>query len=103
MVSFVLFAQSRQDLDSIFDRRRIYGDRLKASLKGSVMFDVFSVFIKSGRADAGNRIGDIRGRAACHAGELAYLNAHTTPQNAFRVPLGIAAVERALMIARERA
>ena len=43
------------------------------------------------------------GRAARHAGELAYVNAHTTPQNAFRVPLGIAAVERALMIARERA
>jgi xanthine dehydrogenase YagS FAD-binding subunit len=42
-------------------------------------------------------------RAARHAGELAYVNAHTTPQNAFRVPLGIAAVERALMIARERA
>lgn len=42
-------------------------------------------------------------RAARHAGELAYFNAHTTPQNAFRVPLGIAAVERALMIARERA
>ena len=41
--------------------------------------------------------------AARHAGELAYVNAHTTPQNAFRVPLGIAAVERALMIARERA
>jgi xanthine dehydrogenase YagS FAD-binding subunit len=43
------------------------------------------------------------GRAARHAGELAYVNAHTTPQNAFRVPLGIAAVERALIIARERA
>ena len=43
------------------------------------------------------------GRAARHAGELAYVNAHTTPQNAFRVPLGIAAVEKALMIARERA
>jgi xanthine dehydrogenase YagS FAD-binding subunit len=42
-------------------------------------------------------------RAARHAGELAYVNAHTTPQNAFRVTLGIAAVERALMIARERA
>jgi xanthine dehydrogenase YagS FAD-binding subunit len=42
-------------------------------------------------------------RAARHAGELAYVNAHTTLQNAFRVPLGIAAVERALMIARERA
>jgi xanthine dehydrogenase YagS FAD-binding subunit len=42
-------------------------------------------------------------RAARHAGELAYVNARTTPQNAFRVPLGIAAVERALMIARERA
>jgi xanthine dehydrogenase YagS FAD-binding subunit len=42
-------------------------------------------------------------RAARHAGELAYVNAHTTPQNAFRVPLGIAAVERALIIARERA
>ena len=42
-------------------------------------------------------------RAARHAGELAYVNAHTTPQNAFRVPLGVAAVERALMIARERA
>ena len=42
-------------------------------------------------------------RAARHAGELAYVNAHTTPQNAFRVRLGIAAVERALMIARERA
>jgi xanthine dehydrogenase YagS FAD-binding subunit len=42
-------------------------------------------------------------RAARHAGELAYVNAHTTPQNAFRVPLGIAAIERALMIARERA
>jgi xanthine dehydrogenase YagS FAD-binding subunit len=42
-------------------------------------------------------------RAARHAGELAYVNAHTTPQNAFRVPLGIAAVERALMTARERA
>jgi xanthine dehydrogenase YagS FAD-binding subunit len=42
-------------------------------------------------------------RAARHAGELAYVNAHTTPQNAFRVPLGIAAVEKALMIARERA
>jgi xanthine dehydrogenase YagS FAD-binding subunit len=42
-------------------------------------------------------------RAARHAGELAYVNAHTTPQNAFRVPLGIAAVARALMIARERA
>jgi xanthine dehydrogenase YagS FAD-binding subunit len=42
-------------------------------------------------------------RAARHAGELAYVNAHTTPQNAFRAPLGIAAVERALMIARERA
>lgn len=40
--------------------------------------------------------------AARHAGELAYVNAHTTAQNAFRVPLGIAAVERALMIARER-
>ena len=42
-------------------------------------------------------------RAARHAGELAYVNAHTTPQNAFRVPLGIAAIEKALMIARERA
>jgi xanthine dehydrogenase YagS FAD-binding subunit len=42
-------------------------------------------------------------RAARHAGELAYVNARTTPQNAFRVPLGIAAVERALMIARARA
>jgi xanthine dehydrogenase YagS FAD-binding subunit len=42
-------------------------------------------------------------RAALHAGELAYVNAHTTSQNAFRVPLGIAAVEKALMIARERA
>jgi xanthine dehydrogenase YagS FAD-binding subunit len=42
-------------------------------------------------------------RAARHAGELAYVNARTTLQNAFRVPLGIAAVERALMIARERA
>ncbi len=42
-------------------------------------------------------------RVARHAGELAYVNARTTPQNAFRVPLGIAAVERALMIARERA
>jgi xanthine dehydrogenase YagS FAD-binding subunit len=42
-------------------------------------------------------------RAARHAGELAYVNARTTPQNAFRVPLGIAAVERALLIARERA
>ena len=42
-------------------------------------------------------------RAARHAGELAYVNAHTTPQNAFRVPLGAAAVERALMIARGRA
>jgi xanthine dehydrogenase YagS FAD-binding subunit len=41
-------------------------------------------------------------RTARHVGELAYVNAHTTPQNAFRVPLGIAAVERALMIARER-
>src|SRR6202522_4774485 len=29
--------------------------------------------------------------AARHAGELAYVHAHTTPQNAFRVPLGIAA------------
>ena len=42
-------------------------------------------------------------RAARHAGELAYADARTTPQNAFRVSLGIAAVERALMIARERA
>jgi len=42
-------------------------------------------------------------RAARHAGELAYVNAQTTPQNAFRVPLGIAAVERALIVARERA
>jgi xanthine dehydrogenase YagS FAD-binding subunit len=42
-------------------------------------------------------------RAARQAGEVAYVNARTTSQNAFRVPLGIAAVERALMIARERA
>jgi xanthine dehydrogenase YagS FAD-binding subunit len=42
-------------------------------------------------------------RAARQASELAYVNARTTSQNAFRVPLGIAAVERALMIARERA
>jgi xanthine dehydrogenase YagS FAD-binding subunit len=41
--------------------------------------------------------------AARHAGELAYAGAHTTPQNAFRVPLGMAAVANALMIARERA
>jgi xanthine dehydrogenase YagS FAD-binding subunit len=41
--------------------------------------------------------------AARQAGELAYVNARTTPQNAFRVPLGVAAVESALMIARERA
>jgi xanthine dehydrogenase YagS FAD-binding subunit len=41
--------------------------------------------------------------AARQAGELAYAGARTTPQNAFRVPLGIAAVESALMIAKERA
>jgi xanthine dehydrogenase YagS FAD-binding subunit len=41
--------------------------------------------------------------AARQAGELAYVNARTTLQNAFRVPLGIAAVESALMIARQRA
>ena len=42
-------------------------------------------------------------RAARHAGELAYVDARTTAQNAFRVPLGIAAVESALLIAKARA
>jgi len=40
---------------------------------------------------------------AHRAGELAYAGARTTTQNAFRVPLGIATVEKALMIARARA
>ena len=42
-------------------------------------------------------------KIASRAGTLAYAGARTTPQNAFRVPLGIAAVADALMIARERA
>jgi xanthine dehydrogenase YagS FAD-binding subunit len=41
--------------------------------------------------------------AARGAGALAFAGAHTSRQNAFRVPLGINTVARALMIARERA
>jgi xanthine dehydrogenase YagS FAD-binding subunit len=42
-------------------------------------------------------------KIAERAGALAYAGARTTPQNAFRLSLGIAAVADALMIARERA
>jgi xanthine dehydrogenase YagS FAD-binding subunit len=41
--------------------------------------------------------------AACQAGSLAFAAAQTTPQNAFRVPLGINTVVEALMIAKARA
>jgi xanthine dehydrogenase YagS FAD-binding subunit len=41
--------------------------------------------------------------AARRAGQRAYADARTTAQNAFRVPLGIATVERAIMIAKDRA
>jgi xanthine dehydrogenase YagS FAD-binding subunit len=41
--------------------------------------------------------------AAQRAGELAFENARTTTQNAFKVPLGIQTVVESLMIAQERA
>lgn len=41
--------------------------------------------------------------AARRAGELAFADAKTTPQNAFKVPLGIRTVAESLMIAQERA
>jgi len=41
--------------------------------------------------------------AAQRAGELAFANARTTTQNAFKVPLGIQTVVESLMIAQERA
>jgi xanthine dehydrogenase YagS FAD-binding subunit len=40
---------------------------------------------------------------ARRAGELAFAGARTTPQNAFKVPLGIQTVVDSLMIARQRA
>ena len=42
-------------------------------------------------------------RAARQAGTVAFSAAQTTPQNAFRVPLGINTVVQALMIAKARA
>lgn len=41
--------------------------------------------------------------SARRAGELAFREAHTRPQNAFKVPLGINTVVEALMIAQKRA
>ena len=41
--------------------------------------------------------------AARRAGELAFANARTTTQNAFKVPLGIQTVVESLMIAQQRA
>lgn len=41
--------------------------------------------------------------AAREAGTVAFATAQTSPQNAFRVPLGINTLVRALMIAKERA
>ena len=40
---------------------------------------------------------------ARRAGELAFEGARTTPQNAFKVPLGIQTVVESLMIAQQRA
>jgi xanthine dehydrogenase YagS FAD-binding subunit len=40
--------------------------------------------------------------AARQAGKLAFAGAQTTPQNAFRVPLGVNTVAQALMIAKAR-
>jgi xanthine dehydrogenase YagS FAD-binding subunit len=49
-------------------------------------------------------IGKMLDDAAAHqAGTLAFAAAQTTPQNAFRVPLGINTVVKALMIAKARA
>jgi len=39
---------------------------------------------------------------ACQAGRIAFVDAKTQPQNAFRVPLGIETVADALLIAKER-
>jgi xanthine dehydrogenase YagS FAD-binding subunit len=56
------------------------------------------------RAAEQSLIGKMLDNAAAHrAGTLAFAAAQTTPQNAFRVPLGINTVVQALMIAKERA
>jgi xanthine dehydrogenase YagS FAD-binding subunit len=56
------------------------------------------------RAAEQSLIGKTLDNAAAHqAGTLAFAAAQTTPQNAFRVPLGINTVVQALMIAKARA
>ena len=64
------------------------------------------VATKPWRARAAERslVGQPLTAATAHrAGELAFREAQTRPQNAFKVPLGINTVVEALMIAQKRA
>ena len=49
---FILRAQTIENLDGIFDRRRIHNNRLEAAFKSRVLFDVLAVFIKSRSTNA---------------------------------------------------
>src|SRR5512132_4360106 len=43
---------TREDLDRLVDRRRLYDHGLETALEGTVLLDVFAVLIERGRADA---------------------------------------------------
>ena len=52
MENFVSFLKTSQNRDRIFDRRLVDHNRLKTTLQSGIFFDIFSVLVERGRADA---------------------------------------------------
>ena len=49
---FILRAEAIENLDRIFDRRRIHDNRLETAFKSRILLDVLAVFVKSRSANA---------------------------------------------------
>src|SRR6185312_16132109 len=52
VMDFVAFAETAQDRDGVLDRGLVYQDGLKTALKSGVLFNIFSIFVEGGSADA---------------------------------------------------